>query len=110
MDTTGYKQALLTRKAELDRRLGRIAADLTTARSPDSEERAVEAENDEVLEGLGQAGEAELKAIDAALERIAHGTYGFCTACEEPISPERLTLLPATPFCQLCAPGGMKER
>jgi RNA polymerase-binding transcription factor DksA len=87
----------------LTRRLGKIDRDLSDLRSPDSEEQAVQAENDEVLEGLGHAGEEELKAIEAALVRIDKGTYGICVSCGAPIVPERLALLPATPFCQDCA-------
>ncbi|TWD48297.1 TraR/DksA family transcriptional regulator [Agrobacterium vitis] len=103
MDTSGYYQTLLKRRAELIRRLGKIDHDLHELRSPDMEEQAVEAENDEVLEGLGHAGETELKGIDAAIERINNGTYGLCVSCGTPIAPERLALLPATPFCQDCA-------
>lgn len=103
MDTSGYYQALLTRRQELTQRLGKIDDDLNDPRSADMEEQAVEAENDEVLEGLGHAGEAELKGIDAAIERIGKGTYGVCVTCGAPIVPERLALLPATPFCQDCA-------
>ncbi|HBF31140.1 TraR/DksA family transcriptional regulator [Rhizobium sp.] len=103
MDTSGYYHTLLERQQELTRRLGKIDKDLNSLRSPDSEEQAVEAENDEVLEGLGHAGEDELRAIDAALIRIDKGTYGKCVSCGQPIAPERLALLPATPFCQDCA-------
>lgn len=103
MDTSAYYQTLLTRRQELTQRLGKIDDDLNDPRSADMEEQAVEAENDEVLEGLGHAGEAELKGIDAAIDRIDKGTYGFCVTCGAPIAPERLALLPATPFCQDCA-------
>lgn len=103
MDTRGYYQTLLARQQELTRRLGRIEQDLNGLRSPDTEEQAVEAENDEVLEGLGHAGQDELKAIEAAMVRIDKGTYGVCVSCGQPIAAERLALLPATPFCQACA-------
>jgi RNA polymerase-binding transcription factor DksA len=103
MDTNGYYQTLLARQQELMRRLGKIEQDLNGLRSADSEEQAVEAENDEVLEGLGHAGQDELKAIEAAMVRIDKGTYGTCVSCGQPIAAERLSLLPATPFCQACA-------
>ncbi|MBB4954533.1 RNA polymerase-binding transcription factor DksA [Agrobacterium vitis] len=103
VDMSGYYQVLLARQQELTGRLGKIDRDLNALRSADSEEQAVEAENDEVLEGLGHAGEQELRAIDAAMTRIDKGTYGLCTSCGVPIAPERLALLPATPFCQECA-------
>jgi RNA polymerase-binding transcription factor DksA len=41
--------------------------------------------------------------IEAALGRIAHGDYGICVACGNPISEERLDVLPQTPKCRNCA-------
>lgn len=43
--------------------------------------------------------EGELSDVEAALERLDEGTYGLCTACGRPISPERLAAVPATAFC-----------
>ena len=42
--------------------------------------------------------ESELSEIDAALQRIADGTYGVCEGTGEPIAPERLRVLPWTRF------------
>lgn len=47
--------------------------------------------------------EAEIKRIDAALQRIKDGEYGLCTSCGEPIAPKRLENDPATPLCIDCA-------
>jgi DnaK suppressor protein len=44
-----------------------------------------------------------LQMIDSALKRLDAGDYGFCTRCDEPIDPKRLTFDPATPFCIACA-------
>lgn len=104
MDNTAkYEKILRDRQREIYSRLHKIDDDLGRQKSADSTERATEAENDEVLEELGQVGEAELKAIDAALDRIAAGTFGACAKCGEPISAERLDAVPYTPFCQECA-------
>lgn len=103
MDTAKYEKILRDRQREIYSRLHKIDDDLGRQKSADSEERATEAENDEVLEELGQVGETELKAIDAALERIAAGTFGICTKCGGPISVERLEVVPYTPFCKECA-------
>ncbi|EHS50635.1 transcriptional regulator, TraR/DksA family [Rhizobium sp. PDO1-076] len=105
MDIAGYERILTKRKAEIEARLTRIDDDLGQQRSADSEERATETENDEVLEEFGQVGEAELRAIDAALNRIDGGTYGTCVTCGQPISAARLAAVPHTPFCQECAAG-----
>jgi RNA polymerase-binding transcription factor DksA len=99
-----------TRAAELRRRLKtledrmhRIRANLVEPVDPDVEERAVEREGDEVLESLGQSGEAELRMIRAALARIASGDYGICTHCGAEIGKARLDALPWTPYCRDCA-------
>lgn len=44
----------------------------------------------------------EIHAIDAALERIASGTYGTCIDCTEPIARERLVAFPAAARCLPC--------
>jgi len=47
--------------------------------------------------------EAEIKRIDAALQRIADDEYGWCTSCGEEIALKRLENDPATPLCIDCA-------
>ena len=46
---------------------------------------------------------AELKRIDAALERVEAGDYGYCIECDEEIAPKRLEIDPATALCIDCA-------
>lgn len=41
----------------------------------------------------------EIHRINAALKRLEDGAFGDCVTCDLPISPERLALDPATPFC-----------
>jgi len=45
----------------------------------------------------------DLGEIDAALGRIADGTYGVCEDCGEPIGEGRLGARPATRWCIRCA-------
>ncbi len=97
-----HEARLLARKHELTRRLGKIETDLDTTPNPDSEERATERENDEVLEELGLQGQMELKAIEAALKRVADGTYGTCVRCGGAISRERLEAVPHAALCREC--------
>ena len=103
VDVAHFKDKLLARQAELRARLEEIEHDLDSLASADTEERATEREGDEVLESLGNQGADELKRIEAALKRVADGTYGDCVKCGEEISTDRLELLPATPFCRNCA-------
>lgn len=44
--------------------------------------------------------EAQLRGIQAALERLDAGTYGVCEACGKPIEDARLEAVPAARFCE----------
>jgi RNA polymerase-binding transcription factor DksA len=101
---------IATRKAQLERRLRelgerltRIDAELDEPRSAEFSEAAQEREGEEVLEDLGAAGLQEIRMIEAALKRIERGEYGICVVCGDPISEERLDVLPQTPKCRNCA-------
>ena len=48
----------------------------------------------------------ELDRIDAALERITSGEYGFCAKCGDDIGLQRLASDPTTPLCISCARAG----
>lgn len=102
-DVSHYEQLLRNRLRELNARLSDVETELDQPSDPDAEERASEREGDEVLEGLGNAGLAEIRMIEAALERIADGTYGDCVACGEPISEARLEAVPHAARCRNCA-------
>ncbi len=103
VDVQKYETRLRDRLRELNERLVEIEEDLDEPANPDSAERATEREGDEVLEDLGHAGLAEIGMIQAAMARIKDGTFGVCVACGEPISKERLDVLPHTPRCKRCA-------
>jgi len=51
---------------------------------------------------LVAAARQQLSETEAALARIDDGTYGVCGSCGQPISPERLEILPAAPLCVAC--------
>ncbi|MCB1444681.1 MAG: TraR/DksA family transcriptional regulator [Rhizobiaceae bacterium] len=102
IDIGKQKARLLARQAELRNRLTRIEDELDEPVSIDSDERAVERQDDEVLEAMGEAGLSELRGIEAALERIAHGRYGICARCGEDIAEARLEAVPHAALCQAC--------
>ena len=102
MDIDRQKTWLVARKAELESRLARIETELDEPASARSDERAVERQDDEVLEAMGGAGISELRAVDAALERLAHGRYGTCARCGEAIAEARLEAVPYAALCQSC--------
>lgn len=102
-DPDPFHKRLLARRAELITRLEGIEAELVSHSEQDWADLATEREEDEMLEGIGASGARELRRIDAALGRIAAGTFGLCTRCGAEIAPARLALLPDTPFCATCA-------
>ncbi len=96
-------KTLRARRDELVQHIESIGDQLDDAAPKDWEDAATEAEDDQVLELLGQVEQAEVQRIDAALARIDAGTYGDCVKCGEPIADKRLGLLPETPHCAHCA-------
>ena len=43
-----------------------------------------------------------LEQVEAALARLAEGTFGACVRCGNPIAPERLDALPWAAYCIDC--------
>ena len=52
---------------------------------------------------IAEAESAEVARIDAALARVASGTYGRCAGCGELIDPRRLEVNPYAVQCTDCA-------
>lgn len=94
------------RRADLLGRLARIGAELGSHQARDWEDLATEREGDEVLERMGRDSGQEIRRIEAALARIAAGTYGTCAACGGKIDAARLDALPFAPLCRACAAQG----
>lgn len=97
---------LLGMLEELDERLGKITDDVRHTDHPlnqDFSEQAVETENDQVLDALGNVTRSEVEKIKQAISRIDSGTYGICLLCGEPIKKERLAALPYATNCIHCA-------
>lgn len=56
----------------------------------------------QVARVLRMGAESVLAEIDAALERLADGSYGTCERCLESIPSERLEVLPSVRLCTNC--------
>ena len=65
---------------------------------------AVERERDLAISAEKRAA---IEEIDAALARLADGTYGICESCGKKIKKERLEALPAAALCVDCKAGGL---
>jgi DnaK suppressor protein len=102
-DVGEIRTRLEARMAELDEKIVEIRVDLRAKPDANFSEQAIEAEDDEVLEGLENKALAEIEQIRAALGRIDKGVYGKCASCEEPIDEKRLETLPYAPLCIKCA-------
>lgn len=92
--------------ARLLTRAGKIERDLRQTHDRDSQEQAIERENDPVLEGLDGMTLDEVRRIRTALRRIAEGTYGTCGQCGQAIAPERLAAMPSAITCLACSNAG----
>jgi len=45
----------------------------------------------------------QLARIDAALSRMARGSYGYCASCGSPVGLERLKTDPTASHCSKCS-------
>ncbi|MBX9825167.1 MAG: TraR/DksA family transcriptional regulator [Xanthobacteraceae bacterium] len=95
-------KTLNARLSELQRHLSKVDTELHKRLSADSEDQAIELENQEALEVIERSDIREIRQIQAALKRIADGTYGTCVKCGGPIDPRRLKALPTAATCISC--------
>lgn len=66
---------------------------------------AATAERTEVI-GLVESIKRMLDEVDAALARVADGTYGTCASCGTDIPPARLDFRPESIYCVDCSASG----
>ena len=100
---TKVRRRLEERMTVLLNEVSEIDHTLREPDNPDVEERAVENEGHEVLEGLGNAANTEIAQIKAAIQRMGLGTYGQCTSCGNDIDALRLEAMPYAANCIDCA-------
>ena len=98
-----HLQELQDRRVRLEQRLTRIIETNRQPLSKDSEERAQEEENEEVLDSLGNCSLDELLKVRKAIQRYETGEYGICRQCKEPIPRERLQAMSEAELCIDCA-------
>jgi len=99
------RKTLLLRREALARS---IKGDLSLLRELHSEasgdilDAAADSVQDEINSRLLEVESDELLAIDAAINRIADGTYGVCQDCDKPIPLRRLQAVPYVADCIDC--------
>ena len=91
-------KTLRMRLSELRAHLAKVNRELHKLLPADSEEQALELENQEALEVIEKTETTEIHQIEAALKRISEGTYGTCAKCGGPIDPRRLKALPTAAY------------
>lgn len=105
-DTDTVRDSLMEKRGELVARLGKITSDVRHENQPvesDFAELAVQRENDQVIDALGEATRQELTQVNRALASIENGEYGCCSDCGREIHVERLKVLPYSTKCLQCA-------
>jgi DnaK suppressor protein len=99
-----YKRLLVEKRQELLTANTSAAALIPAAGCVDGdlvEQANAEAEADLGIQ-LHRADGRLLRAIDDALSRINHGSYGVCESCKGPIAKARLEAVPWTRHCIHC--------
>ncbi|MEZ4265283.1 MAG: TraR/DksA family transcriptional regulator [Myxococcota bacterium] len=102
----GVEAQLVEQLATLEARLERIDAHQHNAGrevSRDWDDRAIQRQNDEVVEALLPHTVDEIAAIRSALARLHAGESLICVECGDPIPAKRLAIIPETHVCADCA-------
>ncbi len=110
LTTAPFKQQLLQQREALQDQLadlrggavGRAQASAEHFGGPKEDPRAQQASERALEFTLDARESAELDAIEAALQRIAAGSYGVCTDCGADIPAARLQAAPETAHCIRC--------
>jgi len=103
-DSNRYKELLLAkRRALTSAKAGTESpAPSSGGEKGDLVDHASAAAEAELQVRLRETDSKLLRAIDEALARIDHNTFGVCQACLKPISAARLDAVPWSRLCREC--------
>jgi DnaK suppressor protein len=105
------QERLLAERRRTQRRLAELTGDFreiveasqaTNADDEHDPEGATIAFERSQVATLTRQAARQLEEIDAALERLAAGSYGTCERCGRGIAPERLDVRPTARTCVTC--------
>ena len=96
-----YKTALEAKAAELSRTLSNRNLIAIEHTPEECEQMVLAAQREMALVALDRDSRL-LREVNAALARIADGSYGICENCEGEIKPKRLEAVPWARFCVEC--------
>lgn len=112
VDVERLRQKLEFQRHEAQQILRRMELE---AQSPDAEttqdsaDRCVFSMSKESLFERSSQRRTVLRLIEAALKRIADGSFGKCVGCGDEVQDQRLQALPWTQFCLRCQ-GELEEQ
>lgn len=107
------RDRLLARRTQLLHRFHEavsLADEAASGHSAEAIDTAQDQWDQRVLSRYGDAETRQLTAVEAALSRIAEGTYGRCTRCGLHINKARLEAVPEAALCAACATWVEKKR
>jgi DnaK suppressor protein len=91
------------------RHMERETKSLDVDATQDSADRCIISVSKEALYERMSQRRTVLLLIEAALKRIADGSFGICVGCDDEIRDQRLQALPWTQFCLRCQ-GELEEK
>ena len=106
IDLRAAEQALLDKRADLERRLGRFSETPERGSNLGFGKRigdgTIEAVDRLNQIGIGGRLESRLERVDRALAKLEEGSYGMCDVCGSAIDPRRLRAAPESTVCVAC--------
>lgn len=97
-----YRERLLDARRQLVRETDRVLEAIPEEVHPPGEHEIAPSEGIDTEISLEQGDNAQLREIDAALERVKDGTFGKCSQCGGEIPAARLEAVPSAMYCVRC--------
>jgi len=100
-----FKEILESRKVQIIKNISGVNDELDQLNSlelNDEGDHAAVNNNSMIESAIVTQQEKELREIQVTLGKIAHGDYGICEMCEDPIGFQRLKVKPHAIYCIDC--------
>lgn len=102
-ESTGPVFQLEAKRAEILAHMAALRGDVNVECVAEEAEAAMLRSSRDAVAQEMNLGRISLAMVEAALERVRRGTYGFCTTCNKPISAKRLAAVCDAARCISCA-------